>query len=535
MANIPTPDLRAPHSAGQRRRVFLQSAAIVGASVLLSRVLGFLREWVIADRIGSNALTDAYYAAFTIPDILNYLLAGGALSVTFLPVFLRYFSAEQEEEAWRVFSIVLSVMSLLLCLLLIPAEIFAPVFTRWIAPGFTPEQHVLVTRLTRIMLPAQAFFFVGGVLTAVQYARGRFLVPSLAPLVYNGMIVAFGYLLSGRWGIDAFSWGVLAGSLLGNCLIQVYGVSRLSPRFRFSWGLRHPGFRQFLRLTVPIMCGISLIFVDDWAMRWCGSFLVPASITWLGYGKTLMRVVVAIFGQSAGVASFPLLAKLAAERRLDEMKEGLQEALRHVILTIVPVSVLMALLSRQIVYLLFSHTRLNLNDMEQTALAMMVFLVGAVGWGTQAILGRGFYALGDTLTPTLIGSGLALAWLPVYWFFGQRFQHMGLAAASSLGVLLYTTALGVVLFRRLRLSLGSILSYLLRIGAASAASAVAAGCLGVLLNARIGWQSMGGSFLQCAAVSAAFLVCFFAAASLTGAASWHQWRTLLARKEGRRP
>ena len=341
------PSARSPNPAtastiAQQRRIFLRAAAIVAASVFLSRVLGFFREWAIAEQVGSNAITDAYYAAFTIPDILTYLLAGGALSITFLPVFLEYFAAQREEEAWHVFSVVLSGMSALLLVLLIPAELFAPALTRWIAPGFTPQQQQLVTHLTRIMLPAQAFFFIGGVLSAVQYARGRFLIPSLAPLLYNGLIITFGLLLGGRWGIQAFSWGVLSGSLLGNCLLQMYGVSKLSPQFRLSLNFRHPGFRRYLRLTIPIMVGFSFIFVDDWAIRWCGSFLVPASITWLGYGKTLMRVVVAMFGQAAGVASFPILARQAAEQKWPEMKAGLQDALQHVILAIVPVSILMA-------------------------------------------------------------------------------------------------------------------------------------------------------------------------------------------------
>jgi len=231
-------------------------------------VLGFFRDWTLAHQVGSNAITDAYNAAFTIPDILNYLLAGGALSITFLPVFLEYFTSERKEQAWHVFSVVLSFTCSVLVILIIVAEIYAPVLTTWIAPGFQPEQQEIVTRLTRIMLPAQAFFFIGGILSAVQYAQGQFIIPSLAPLIYNGGIITFGALLSSRLGIDAFSWGVLAGSLVGNCLIQIYGAKKLSARFRFSLDLGHAGFRRFFHLTLPIMLGFSVIFVDDWAIRW---------------------------------------------------------------------------------------------------------------------------------------------------------------------------------------------------------------------------------------------------------------------------
>jgi putative peptidoglycan lipid II flippase len=531
LTNNPTPDTQpaaeALAAAAQRQRVFLRAAALIGASVFLSRVLGFFREWAIAHQVGATAITDAYYAAFTIPDILNYLLAGGALSITFIPVFLEYFAAQREEEAWRVFSIVLTAMTTVLLVLLVIAEIYAATLTRWIAPGFTPEQQAIVTRLTRIMLPAQAFFFLGGVLSAVQYAQGRFLMPSLAPLIYNGLIITAGMLFAPSIGIEAFSWGVLAGSLLGNFLLQVYGVRKLSARFRLSFDLGHPGFRRFIRLSLPIMLGFSLIFVDDWAIRWCGSFLVPASITWLGYGKTLMRVVVAVFGQAAGVATYPILARLAAEKKWDEMKGGLEEAMRHVILTIVPMSALAIVLSRQIVFLLFSRTRLGAEDIEQTALAMTLFLVGAAAWGVQAILGRGFYALGDTLTPTLIGSGLALAWLPLYWYLSQAYQHLGLAAASSLGVIVYTFALWIVLYRRLAIPMAGVGGFFARAAAASGAAAVAAFYAAQWLDGYVRWQTMTGSFLQAAGAGFLFLLSFSILAPMVGIGSWRELRGAL--------
>lgn len=525
MLKSPTSDSSAPASAPSQRRIFLKSAGIVAASVLLSRVLGFFREWAIAHQVGATGLTDAYYAAFTIPDVLNYLLAGGSLSITFLPVFLEYYVSEREEEAWRVFSIVLSVMSVLLLIFLVIAEIFAPQLTYWIAPGFQPSQHQLVTRLTRIMLPAQAFFVMGGVLSAVQYARGRFIIPSLAPLIYNGMIIGFGILLARQWGIAAFSWGVLGGSFLGNFLIQAYGAARLSARFRFVFDLRHPGFRRFLRLSIPIMVGFSLIFVDDWAIRWFGSFLIPASITWLNYGKVLMRVVVAIFAQAAGVASFPLLARSVAEKKFEELKQGLENALFHVILAMLPVSALMVVLSKQIVYLLFSHTRLSGHDIEQTAWALIIFLAGAMAWGIQNIVGRGFYALGDTLTPTLIGSAMALAWLPVYWQLGKHFEFAGLAAASSLGVISYTAVLCVVLYRRLRMPLGKLGSLLLKMLLCAAVAALVSILVQTKLDEMIRWQSMEGSLIQCVSVGGVFLASFLSFGALTGMVSWRQARS----------
>jgi len=146
-------------AASTLNRRIAQSTGIVMASVLASRLLGFLREWLVAHQIGSNAITDAYYAAFTLPDFLNYLVAGGSLSVIFIPVFTKYLSENQEEEGWRVFSIVATFMGLVLVGLVLAAEIFAPQLAHVIAPGFAPAEKARVVFLTRLMLPAQICFY----------------------------------------------------------------------------------------------------------------------------------------------------------------------------------------------------------------------------------------------------------------------------------------------------------------------------------------------------------------------------------------
>ncbi|HTV54074.1 MAG TPA: lipid II flippase MurJ, partial [Terriglobia bacterium] len=147
------------------------------ASILLSRVLGFFRNWTVAQQIGSNATTDAYFAAFTLPDFLNYLVAGGALSLTFIPVIARCVSEKREDDAWHVFSTVITSMDIVLTASVLVGEIFAPLLTHLIAPGFQGAQRARVIFLTRLMLPAQLFFYQGGILSAVQYAKAKFVLP----------------------------------------------------------------------------------------------------------------------------------------------------------------------------------------------------------------------------------------------------------------------------------------------------------------------------------------------------------------------
>jgi putative peptidoglycan lipid II flippase len=223
-------------------RRIAQASGIIMASVLVSRVLGFFREWTVAHQIGSNAITDAYYAAFTLPDFLNYLVAGGALSLTFIPVFAHYVAEKREAEGWRVFSTVITVMGLVLVALVAIGEIFAPQLVQAIAPGFDPAQKERVVFLTRLMLPAQICFYLGSILSAVQYAKGQFVVPSLAGIIYNVAIILGGVLLSSRIGITGFAVGVLAGALAGNLLLQIYGARRAGARFAPNFNLGHPGF-----------------------------------------------------------------------------------------------------------------------------------------------------------------------------------------------------------------------------------------------------------------------------------------------------
>src|SRR5512134_1651936 len=167
------------------RKQMGRAAALMMISVFLSRILGYARDAVIAYQHGATPETDAYFAAFTIPDLLNHLLAGGSLSITFIPIFSRYLAEGKEEEGYRSFSSIATIMSVAMIFFVILGEFLAARLIPLIAPGFPPDQVAVAARLTRIVLPAQIFFFLGGLLMAVQYSRNRFLLPATAPLIYN--------------------------------------------------------------------------------------------------------------------------------------------------------------------------------------------------------------------------------------------------------------------------------------------------------------------------------------------------------------
>jgi len=484
-------------------RKIAYSTGIVMTSVALSRVLGFFREWTVAHKIGASGITDSYYAAFTLPDFLNYLVAAGSLSVTFIPVFSKYMAEENEEEGWHVFSIVMNAMGLLLIAFVLIAEFYAPHLVALLAPGFGPAEKARVIFLTRVMLPAQFFFCMGGILSAVQYAKGEFVVPSLAPLVYNAFIILGGVLLASRIGITGFAVGVVAGAIVGNFLLQVYGALRVGAKFSPALNIRHPGFILFVKLAIPIMLALSLSFTDDWVIRWFGSYLQPASITWLTYAKTLMRVPLGIVGQAIGVASFPVLATLYSEGRFDEMNRMLHATMKGLVLMLVPIAALTMAQSRPLVHLVFSHTRLHESDLNATAATLVLFSLGMFGWGAQNILARGFYATRDTITPAMVGTLMTFAAIWLDWVLVRRAQHLGLALGSSLGISIYTILLFVLLFRRTRdRHAGELLWFSAKVMLASAAGGFVSWKFSNWLGGRIAWRTMHGAFVDVCIASA---------------------------------
>jgi len=484
-------------------RRIVGSAGIVMASVMLSRLLGFLREWTLAHQVGSNASTDSYYAAFTLPDFLNYLVAGASLSVIFIPVFTKYVTEGREDEAWHVFSTVITFMALLLTTVVILGEIFTPQLVNIISPGFTPDAKQTVVSLTRLMLPAQICFVLGSILAAVQYARSQFLLPSLATVIYNLFIILGGWFLFAWIGISGFAVGVLTGAIIGNFALQIYGAARVGARFEPNLHLRHPGFILFIKLAVPIMLALSLSACDDWIVRWFGSYLQPASITWLSYAKTLMRVPLTAIGQAVGVASFPLLTQLYSEGKFDDLNRLLNSTVKGLLLLIVPISALTIAQSSTIVYFVFTRTRLHGPDFQATGYALAIFSFAMFAWGAQYIFSRGFYATHNTWTPALVGTGIMLLSLPLYAFLVHRWQYIGLALASSIAIICYMLVLFLLLNRHTRNhAAGGVVLFFLKISLASAVAGVACFRLTLWFQARVPWQTRPGALLLLVLVTA---------------------------------
>src|SRR5271166_3824330 len=298
-------------------------------TVMLSRIIGYVREAYIAYAFGAGAQTDAYVAAFTLPDWLNYIVAGGAASITFISIYTRFLAEKRDADARKTFSVVITVMTTVMIVGTILTEIFTPQFVSWMFRGFSPAQVDLTVHLTRILLPAQIFFYVGGVVSAVLLSHRLFLFPALGPLLYNIFIILGGVIGGRHFGIAALAYGALVGSIVGPFLASVIGAVRIGTGYQFSFDIRNPAFLEWVRLSVPLMLGVSLVTADDWILRHYAASGI-GDIARLNYAKRLFAVPIAVLGQATGQASLPFFARLFNEKRFKEFATTVNDSVYRV-------------------------------------------------------------------------------------------------------------------------------------------------------------------------------------------------------------
>lgn len=417
-------------------RRFAAAAMIMSGGVLLSKLSGFVRDAVIAALHGAGPATDAYFGAFFLPDLLVYMLSGGALSVAFLPIFARRLAEGREDEAWRVFSTVMTTLMVVMVVLILLAWVAAPWLVPLLVPGFDPETLAHTTRLTRILLPAQFAFLAGGLVQATLYARERFLAPAMAPLIYNLGILGGGVLLGPD--IDGFAWGALVGAFAGPLALPLIATRR-SIRFSPRIDLGDRDFVEFIKLSLPLMVGFSLLTVDEWFGRWLGSHW-EGTLTHLNNARRLMLVPTAILGQAMAMASLPFLARLHAEGQTDERDRVLGIALSRVAAVTAVAAVGLGVLALPAVGLVFGRGAYGLEDVAATTHLLEIYCIGIPAWGLQAVAVRAFYAARDTFTPMLVATVVTVVMAPLYWLLCKTWGPAGIPAAGAIGMWLNATA-----------------------------------------------------------------------------------------------
>jgi putative peptidoglycan lipid II flippase len=425
------------------------------SAVMLSRVIGYARDAYIAWAYGAGGQTDAYVAAFTLPDFLNYVVAGGAASITFISIYTRFLAEKREADAQKTFSIIITVMTAVMIVGTILTEIFAPQFVRWFVKGFSPQQIDLCVHLTRILLPAQIFFYVGGVVSAVLLSHRLFLFPAFGPLIYNVCII-FGGVVGGRhFGIASLAYGALIGSFAGPFLASVIGAVRIGTGYKPSFDVTNPAFLEWVRLSVPLMLGVSLVTADDWILRHYAASGV-GDITRLTFAKRLFAVPIAVLGQATGQASLPFFARLYNEKKLKEFAATVNDSVYRVSAASLLATGWMMVAAIPLIDLVYRRGKFSFADTQTSAVYFFWFSLSLVLWSAQGLYARAFYAAGDTLTPMVAVSVITVASLPVYSVLFHTFGVVGLAWASDIGIGINLLALAGLLHYRKLVPLGEL-------------------------------------------------------------------------------
>jgi len=421
------------------------AAIILAVSALLSRLMGLIRDKVISWQFGAGSEADLYFTAFVIPDIINYLLAGGFMSITLIPLLARRLE-EDADDAWRFFSCVFCWMLLASLFLTLVGMLAAPLLARFTAPGFSEVQWTRLAFFMRIILPAQVFFLCGACLTALLYLRRQFSAPALAPLIYNGCIILGGLLLplageagseagNSQIGMTGYCVGVIIGAALGAFALPLAVAARGGLHLQLRW--RHPLMGKFLLTALPLMLGQTVIMLDEQFLRVFGSLVGDGTVSLLNYARRIAQVPIGLMGQAAAVASFPFLVSLVTQKDTEGFDTTLRSALHTGLGLIIPCAAWLAAAAWPVLAVIFQGGRFGEAETLAALPLTRIMLAPAGLWLVYMVLVRAFYAHGDTLTPAVTGTIVTLLCLPCYYWLATPQGAWAIAALSGIGVSVY--------------------------------------------------------------------------------------------------
>jgi len=428
-----------------------KAAGIIMVAMVLSRIIGYVRDMVIYAQFGQNGFTDAYNAAFSIPDFLYYLLVGGALSSAFIPVFSGYIATDKEEDGWQVASTIFNIIIILMLFGIGLGIIFAPALIHLLVPGFSAEYMTLTILMTRIMFIQTFFMALNGISMGILNSYQNFLAPAAGSVVYNLGIIVVGLILSPYIGILGFAVGVVCGAVFF-FVVQVPALLKLGLRYRPVLDLKHPGVHKIGVLVMPVLIGLSVTQFNLFVNQSLGSTLPEGMISALRAAQRIMQLPIGVFAIAIAVAVFPTLTGFAARKEMTEFKRTMSLGVRTVIFITLPAAAGLIALKTPIVRLLFQQGRFTVEDTQATAYALFFYCIGLFAYSAIQFLNRVFYSLQDTRTPVTVGIFTIIVNIALNYLLIKPLGHGGLALAYSLAGLINMIGLLYIL----RVKVGSI-------------------------------------------------------------------------------
>jgi len=451
--------LRNPTSTDRR---VIYSTLIVAAGFTVSKFTGVLDDFIVGRVFGAGRELDAYYAAFKLPDLLFTLIAGGAMAAAFIPVFSGYLASGDDAGAWKLASSTLNLAFLVTLAVAAVAALIAPWLVRkFLAPGFEPDQQFLTASLMRLVLVQTAVFSVSGIVMSALQAHQHFLLPALAPVMYNLGIIGGAVFLTRPFTLSAFGvpihiqpikelgvYGLAAGVVIGalmHLLIQVPGLMRFGARWSPYFLLSDPGLRRVLVLLGPRILGLGVVQLNAVILTNLASRLSEGSLTSLEFAWRLMQMPETIVATAIGTAVFPTLSELAAQHRRVELRAMMRKALGAILLVNVPATIGLILLARPLSGFAFGS-----QNAAAVAYALQFYALGLAGHSALEVAARTFYAQQDTRTPLMVAAGSMLVAVTASLVLMRPLSYGGLALGNAIG---FTVEAGVLVWlmeKRLR-------------------------------------------------------------------------------------
>ena len=425
-----------------------KSAGILMITMMLCRVLGFVRDIVITGSFSFGMETDAYYAAFTIPDLIYYALVGGALSSAFIPVFTSFLAKNQEEDGFIMANSILNLVSIAALVLIGLGLVFTPQLVRMLVQ-FTDESFELTVLLTRVMFAQSFFMCLAGISQGILQSYKEFVTPAMGAVVYNIVIIAVGFVLSRFLGIMGFSLGVVIGAFL-NLAMQIVMMKKMGFSFRvMKIDLTHPGVKQFFALLLPVLLGLSVNELNLLVSQYLGSGLGEGVLSSLKNAQRIMMLPVGIFAASIGLSMFPTMTEHMARGEVEDYKKTLTMGLRTILFITLPATVGLMALSYPIVRAMYLQFAVTEHSIQVISTILIFYCFGIVGYSAQQILNRGFYAIQDTKSPVSINIFILLTNIVLSFLLVGPFGYRGLAFAYSASGLLSMVVLAVFLRKKI--------------------------------------------------------------------------------------
>lgn len=435
----------------------VRSAGVIGIATMTSRVLGLIRDQVLAYLFGAADAMDAFRIAFRLPNILRDLFAEGAMSAALVPTFTNSLATGGKEAAWRAGSNVINVTLVLTGAIVAAAIVFAEPLVKLYAGDFAavPGKLELTIRLTRIMFPFLTMVTVAAVLMGMLNALQRFFLPALSPAMFNVGTIACALILvplAARFSFEpilAIAVGTLVGGL-GQIFLQWPALGREGFRYRPVFDLRDPWLRQIARLMGPAVVGLAAVQINLMVNSWLATSLGTGAVSWLDYSFRLMYMPIGLFGISIATAALPAISRHAIAKNDVELRREVSTGLRMMLMLNVPATAGLVVLATPIVALIFEHGRFTSADTAATAAALGFYAPGLVGYSAVKLISPAFYAMGNSRIPVIASATSVLVNILLNLTFIRSLGHRGLALGTALASLMNAAILLWVLRVRLR-------------------------------------------------------------------------------------